>query len=241
MMSRETPMHPVGTLPVSGIVLDCDGTLIDSMPMWQLYERQLARRAGVTVTGELADRLNANTLIETVRLFHEVYGVGESDKVLLDESVDFLRAGYHCVCPLKPGAAEFVDEAARRNVRMGVVSSTPRELLIDALEHAGILSQMVAVISAGDLGSTKREAEPIRTMHRLLGTSISQTWCFDDSVYALDVYVREGYHAVGVYDTDIAGTYEALAEASEAVVKDFTSFDIAAFFDGGGIRPLAFA
>jgi beta-phosphoglucomutase-like phosphatase (HAD superfamily) len=224
---------------VTGIVFDCDGTLIDSVPLWKTMENGLARRAGITIDDDLAAKLDASTLGEIIRLFHNTYGVGESEIALLAEVMDFLRAGYRCIAPVKPGVIEFVNEAERRNVRMGVVSSSPKELLIDALEHAGLLEHMAAVISVGDMGTTKRDSRPIKAMRRFLGTLKSQTWCFDDSAYALDIFASQGYHTVGVYDSDIAGAREELAEHADAVVDDFTSFDYAVFFAGEGIRPVA--
>ena len=58
-----------------------------------------------------------------------------------------------------------------------------------------------------------------------MGTQISKTWGFEDSLYALRTLKRAGYKTVGVYDNDLAGTFDELSEIADVAVRSFDELD----------------
>lgn len=54
---------------VKGVIFDCDGTLLDSMGIWQSLEIKIAQESGIALTEEERVVLNANTPVQTARYF----------------------------------------------------------------------------------------------------------------------------------------------------------------------------
>ena len=52
---------------VKGVIFDCDGTLLDSMGIWQSLEIKIAQESGIALTEEERVVLNANTPVQTAR------------------------------------------------------------------------------------------------------------------------------------------------------------------------------
>lgn len=218
--------------PVQGIVFDCDGTLLNSMPAWHYMESELSKRSGIPLTPQLTDTLNANTLEQTVQFFHEIGGLGESTAALQEEALSLLTSFYLTSVQAKPGATEFVEAMADRGIRMSVASSSPREVLSAGLNRVGISSYLQAVVSVADTGKSKRDPATILAAYRALNVPRDTVWGFEDSVYSIRVFRSQGFCTMGIYDSDAAGTFKDLLEAANHAVHSFKEIGIDAFLRG---------
>ncbi len=218
---------------VKGVIFDCDGTLLDSMGMWQNLESKIAQDAGIVLSEEERITLNANTPVQTARYFHEHYGIGESPEEILAYMDDVLEAFYRYEVEPRQGAVELVEELRRRKIHMTIVSSSPGKLLRLGLERVGIYSCFEEVFSSCDMGISKRGPLAIRQAQAKMHTEAEETWGFEDSLYAAEVLVSQRFGAVGIYDTDEAGTIEELASVCNVVLRELDELDIDKFLQGG--------
>jgi HAD superfamily hydrolase (TIGR01509 family) len=230
-MTAEKPRVP------RAVVFDCDGTLLDSMGMWHQSEAQLARDAGHELTDAEKDLLRAATLFEAASWFYEELGVGESpaDVVAMIEgaAVRF----YTERAEAKPGVLAFVERLHAAGVPMAVASSSPHSMLDPGLARAGLAPYFKAVVSTDDVGAPKREPAVYDRAREACGEADpGATWVFEDAVYALRTAGAAGYRRVGIYDTDEAGTLEALSAESDAAFARFADIDVERFLAGGYAR-----
>lgn len=214
---------------IKGVLLDCDGTLLDTMPLWHAMERTLAKRAGIEYTEELSDTLNANTLTQTVTFFHEEHGVGSTSTVLFEECSAALRNAYRTRVKPKPGAFDFVKALNEVQVPVAIVSSSPCIFLEAGLEHTGIMPYITLVCSAEDEDRTKRDPEYLIECARRLNVDPENACLIDDSAYALEAARAAGMRTVGVYDSEIAGTMYDLRQASDIALCALTELNVDCF------------
>lgn len=219
-------------MQVKGVIFDCDGTLLNSMGIGQSLETKIAEHAGIVLSPEERIELNSNTPDQTARYFHEHYGVGASTDEVLDFMQDVLEAFYRYEVEPRQGAIELVEELKRRGVRMTIVSSSPGTLLRLGLEQTGMYSAFDQVISSCDMGISKRGPLAVRHAQRVMRTEANETWGFDDSLYAAKVLVGQHFGAVGIYDTDAAGTLEELSEICDIALKELDELDVDRFAQG---------
>lgn len=220
-------------MQVKGVIFDCDGTLLDSMGAWHSLEANLARRAGINLSSDEKDLLNGNTIQQTAEYFYQQYGLGDSPQEVASFMYDDLTKFYRESVEPRIGAVELVHELQRRGVRMTIVSSSTERFLRLGLARAGILECFDAIISTDDLGTSKRNPEAICEAQRIMGTSADATWGFEDSLYALKVLTSQGFSSVGIYDTDLAGTFEELEREADVAVYELDQIDIERFVAGG--------
>lgn len=213
------------SLRPQAVIFDCDGTLLNSMPAWHALEAHLAHLAGITLSEQQVDLLNANTLAQTVAYFHERYGVGEDYPQLHAACHAHLLEGYRTAVTPRPGAALLVRRLHADGVPLAVASSSPCTLLDAGLERMGIRGLFNLVASADDEGSSKRDPRFLAGVARRLGATPKQTWCVDDSAYALAVMHELGFRTIGIYDSDAAGTPAQLAAVADVVINDFDELD----------------
>lgn len=216
---------------MAGFIFDMDGTLMNSIGIWHEAELKVMADAGMELSKSDRDELNALTLEEAGDFFHDRFGVLGSGREVIDAITAHMLEFYRNDAAANPGTIDFVRAVHAAGVPMCVLSSSPQEFLKAGLPCAGFGGFFAddLIISAEDLGMTKRAPETFSHVCGLLGTAPADTWLFDDSWYALATAHTMGLRCVGVFSTDNCGSHEELARYSEIVVDDFTELDPASF------------
>ena len=143
---------------MSGFVFDMDGVLLNSIHIWHEAEQRILDEAGIDLSKEQRDELNALTLEEAGRWFHEKFGIMRDGHEVAQAVVNHMLAFYSNEAQPKAGAFEFVRAVREAGCPLCVLSSSPQAFIQAGLGHAGLLEFFPEelVISAEDRGWTKR-------------------------------------------------------------------------------------
>lgn len=207
------------------LILDCDGTLVDSIGAWHEAEYTLVAEAGMQLSKEQIDELNTLTLEETGPFFHERLGIGESSQAVIDAILAYLLDYYRARSQAAAGALEFVRRASELGLAMCVLSSSPLSFLQAGMERGGFLPYIEHIVSVEDLDTTKRDIATYQHVCALFGVDLADAWLFDDSWYALATARSAGCGTVGVFSDDSCGSHEELARYSDIVVDSLAELD----------------
>lgn len=165
--------HPAFSRQVRALLLDMDGTLVDSTAVVERTWHRFARRHGLDPAAILAGSHGRRTG-ETVAL-HAPPGVdvaAETARLEAEEVADV--EGVVAV----PGAAELL--AALPPDRWAVVTSAGRQLTERRMAAAG-LRLPPTLVSADDVECGKPSPEGYRTAARRLGVRPEETLVFEDA------------------------------------------------------------
>ena len=221
---------------VSGVVFDCDGTLMDTMGLWLSMEDELAERMGRRLTPAERGHLRSLTVAETGAYLHDELGVFDSAQAVVDE-IGRMAYGYYAnSCELRPGALEFVQALAAAGVPCAIASSSPRAFLEAGVAHTGLAGLLCAVVSTDDVGASKRESAVYDRARELIGADLSTTWVCEDAAYTFAATKAAGYHTLGIYDRDDSGTFEELSTLADVAIRSWGELDVARFLAGGYAR-----
>ena len=207
---------------IDSVIFDCDGTLLDSMPAWHALQERFAQKAGIALNPMQLVRLNANTLPETAAFFHRECGLGGSVEEVLDDAHQILLGEYRDNVLARSGDG----------VKLAVASLSPVDFLQAGLERAGIFDLFDVVASAEGEGRTKSDPQFSVSVAFRLGANPANSWCVDDSAYALGAMAQAGFMTLGIYDSDNAGTKEDLREAADSFINGFEELDYECFVRG---------
>lgn len=210
-------------------IFDMDGTLIDSLMMWDVKFAEFGRRFGdgTPFAPNEADSKAIRTLPTrmALELLHNHYGIGESTEELLAIANEIYLRFYGQEVQLKPGVREFLEHCRRNGVRMCIATATARNLVELALDHLGIGDYFEQVFSCAELGVGKDVPDVFLLAQKFLGAPLAETWVFEDSLTALETAVKAGFPTVGIYDRytprqeDIAAASTVYIGPDETMMK----------------------
>ena len=198
---------------LDGAILDIDGTILDSMPVWHDCGARVLARLGIEAEPGLGYILFAFTVSESARYLIENYGLDMTEddiRALLNEE---MKRFYQTEADFKPGALHFLKELRRRNIPAVVVTSTDQEFIESAFQRLGISDWFAGILSSGTLGTSKGEPEIWKQAAALLpGPAL---YVFDDGLYAIRAAKDTGLGTIGIYDAISAGDEEEMRRISD--------------------------
>jgi len=206
--------HAVLRRPGGGLLLDLDGTLLDSEPVHQGAYREYFASRGWDVDDAVVREFAGRRAAEVFRTLDGPWS-GEDPQALAEAVLVVLDASTVRPCPV-PGAARLLAESARAALPVAVVTSARRGWVLAALEILGAGPDL-PVISAQDYARGKPDPEPYRLGAGLLGLHARDLVAVEDSPAGIASATGAGVgHVVGVTTTHPASVLRAAGAASTA-------------------------
>ena len=141
-MSADHSQHPA-------VVLDLDGTLVDSVYQhvvsWQAAFHDVGRHVSSVRIHE-AIGMGGDRLVAHVAGDAAESAVGDDVRKLHDT---YFHAGLRTICPLD-GAADMVQALAERGHRMVLASSSQADLVDELLEIVDVRQHLAAIVTGSD-------------------------------------------------------------------------------------------
>lgn len=207
---------------LKGAIFDADGTLLDSMSIWeQLGQRYLAI-SGMEAKPELSSILAPLTLEESSQYLKAAYRLSDSVQQITAALTGLLRSFYRDEVALKPGVAEYLRRLRAQQIPMIVASSGDKALLRTAFARLQIDGYFQDILTCSELQTNKREPTIYRRAVQVLGTAPQETAVFEDALYAIQSARRAGLITVAVADASNQAEAVRLRQTADYFIRDFT-------------------
>ena len=191
-------------LDVKAAIFDMDGTLVDSLMLWDILSEAMAKaypeKVGTVISEEDNKAIRVLPLREGMQLLHDHYGIAGSGEELFQLETRVFADFYANKVELKPGVREFLEHLKNCGVRMCIASATDPTLVESALDHCGIRHYFDTVFSCGVLGKGKDTPDIYLMAMEYLGEDLEHTWVFEDAFVAIKTATGIGMQTVGIYD-----------------------------------------
>ena len=211
---------------IKGAIFDMDGTLVDSLMLWDvLWEKfgiKFLNREGFRPLKDDDKIVRTKTLKDAMDHIHSVYNIGSSGEELLETANELMIDFYSNDVELKKGVSEFLEYCYNRGIRMCIASATDISLIKLAVEHLKIGKYFVKILSCAEIGKGKDQPDIYLKALETLGTSIEETYIFEDSHIAIDTAYKIGMKTVGIYDKYNYGQEEMKKIATVYIAEDET-------------------
>ena len=206
---------------IKGAIFDLDGTLLDSMFIWDTIGEEYLRSLGKEPHEDLKETFMTLTLEEAAEYYREHYGVSLSVKEIVDGVNAMVEQTYRTKVTLKPGIAEYLAWLKENGVRMCVATVTDRYLVEETLERLGVRHYFSEIFTCAEVGFGKDKPVIYQKALEHLETEKRDTYVFEDMLFALNTAKTDGFPTVGVYDRHEAHQDE-LKELADYYIFDFT-------------------
>ena len=206
---------------IRGAIFDVDGTLLDSMFIWDTIGETYLRSIGYEPREKLNEVFKNMSLFQAARYYRTEYGVTLSIDEIMNGVNAILERYYRFEVSLKPGVAELLAQLQASGVKLCIATATDRYLVEAALERCGVLSCFGAIFTCNEVGHGKDEPDIFEEALRFLGTEKAETVVFDDALYAVRTAKEAGFPVAVIYDSH-EKNQEGLRALADFYIEDFS-------------------
>ena len=185
---------------IKGAIFDFDGTLVDSMFIWDTFGEDYLRTLGKEPKENLTETFKTFTLEQAAEYYREHYGVTLSVGEIVDGVNKMVAEIYRTKVTLKDGVRAFLGGLRAQGVKMCVATVTDRPIVEDVLCDLGIRDFFTEIFTCAEVGYNKETPHIYRAALEVLGTKKDETVVFEDALHALITAKKDGFKVAAVYD-----------------------------------------
>jgi HAD superfamily hydrolase (TIGR01509 family) len=182
--------------PLSAVLWDMDGTIVDTEPFWIRAETALVERFGGRWGHEQALRLVGRGLEDSARILQE-HGVRMAVAEIVDTLTDDVVRDLAGTTPWRPGALELLRAVRDAGVPTALVTMSVRRMA-EAIVAAIPFPAFDVVVSGTDVSRPKPFPDAYEQAAALLGIDVTEAVAIEDSPTGLASAVAAGATVVGV-------------------------------------------
>jgi HAD superfamily hydrolase (TIGR01509 family) len=206
--------------PITAVVFDLDGVLIDSEPVWERVRRSYVAEHGGTWSKDAQERLMGMSTPEWAAYLAGELGVDESPDEVQRAVIAQMADTYERELPLLSGADDAVRRIAQR-WPLGLASSSPRRLIDRVLELTGWTELFKATRSTEEVPRGKPAPDVYESVVRDLGVAPHAGAAIEDSSNGILSAAAAGLRVISIPRPE----YPISARARAAAVLILDSLD----------------
>ncbi len=188
-------------------IFDLDGTLLDSMGVWDQVDIDFLGRRGIEVPDDYMTKVSAMQFRQIAEYTIARFG--------LEDTPDVVEA--------KPHAVEYLHLLRTSGAKLAVATSLPPALRDPAMAHVGIGGLFDEVVSVDDAGDVSKESPDVYLLAaERLGVSPADCTVFEDLLVGIKAAKSVGMTVWAMNDDSSAGDWAEICEVSDGVLFDFS-------------------
>lgn len=205
-------------------IFDFDGTLFDSMYIWDTIGEDYLRSLGIEPKENLNEIFKNMSLHQAASYYRNEYGVTLSVEDIMEGVNARIGHFYRDEVMPKRGAAEFLSFLGEKNVKMCIATATDRHLVESALERCGGREYFKEIFTCTSVGHGKDEPLIYREAMKFLDADRRSTIIFEDAFYAVETAKKDGFITAAVFDPYEKNSQE-IRELADFYLTDFMDFN----------------
>ena len=201
-------------------IFDFDGTLFDSMFLWDSVGEIYLRSLGKEPKPSMREDVRALSLYQSACYFKKEYDLSFSTEEIMTGINQTIEHFYmHEVLP-KPGVVDFLEQMKRAEIPMCIATASDRYQIEAALGRCGMEHYFEKIFTCSEVGHGKDEPVIFQKAMEHFCADRSTTVVFEDAIHAIQTAKEDGFTVVAVFDN---------SEKRQAEIRDLSDCYIADF------------
>lgn len=185
---------------IQAAIFDMDGTLIDSMWVWEKIDIEYLKKRNIPIPKKLNSSIAHLTFEESAKYFKDTFNLEDTVETIMDEWNNMAYHEYTHNVKLKDGALDFLTALKDNGIKLGLATSNSDLLLKIALKNNGILNLFDCITTSDEVNKSKAFPDIYLLCAKRLHTSPKHCIVFEDILPAIIGAKSAGMKVVGVHD-----------------------------------------
>ena len=201
-------------------IFDFDGTLFDSMFIWESVGEIYLRSLGKEPKSSMREDVRALSLYQSACYFKQEYDLLLSIEEIMTGINQTIEHFYiHEVLP-KPGVVDFLKQMKKAEIPMCIATASDRYQIEAALSRCGMEHYFDAIFTCSEVGHGKDEPVIFQKALEHFCADRNSAIVFEDAIHALQTAKADGFAVVAVFDN---------SEKRQTEIRDLADYYIADF------------
>ncbi|QOX63233.1 HAD family phosphatase [Anoxybacterium hadale] len=209
---------------ITGAIFDVDGTLLDSMQIWNNAGERYLRKLGIKAELDLGKVMFSMSMVQGAAYLKERYQLQFTAEEIINGINSTIQDFYDHQVKLKPGVKQFLGEMTKCDIKMTAATSSDRSLIEKAMDRLDINGFFDRIFTCSEIGTGKSKPDIYLAAKQYMDTEISDTWVFEDAYHAIKTAKNAGFRIAGVYDASSMNVQKEIREISDVYLYDLTDF-----------------
>ncbi len=204
---------------IKGAIFDLDGTVLDSMPIWDKAGEVFLYNLGIEAEPELSKNMFCLSMTGGAEFL--------KDRYRLSMDVDAIIAGinytiedfYFYRVQLKEGMELLLKSMQQAGIKMVAATSCDRQVFEKALERLKVINYFDRIFTCTEIGAGKEKPDIYLTAAEHMETFPKETWVFEDALYAIRTAKNAGFRTVGVFDASNIEDIDEIRKTSDIYLE----------------------
>lgn len=204
-----------------GIIFDLDGTILDSMHVWEEIDRQFLGKRGVEVPEDYLRSIAPLGFEKAAEYTIERFGFSETPEELIAEWYQMAVDVYATEVELKPFVREYLSFLKSKGMKLGIATSCEPAMFLPALERNGVLSLFESYTIVREVKRGKEFPDIYERQAEKMGLLPEECAVFEDILKAIQGAKSGGFYTVGVYDVHSRYDWEDIMQAADKCIESY--------------------
>lgn len=206
---------------IKGVIFDLDGTLIDSMWVWDQIDIEYLSEKNLEVPKNLNDEIGHLSFNQVAVYFKERFKLKDSLDEIKQRWSDMAYYHYSTDIKLKEGVVEFLKFLKESNIKIGLATSNSHDLLEVVLKNNNIYDYFDAITITDEVSVGKHEPDVYLLAAKKLNVSPSECLVFEDIVQAIKGAKKAEMKVVGVADSRNIDDRDEIISLTDKFITNF--------------------
>lgn len=204
-----------------GAIFDLDGTILDSMWVWQRVDVNFLGKRGIAIPSDYAKAISAMNIKTAAEYTIERFQLSETVEDVVEEWFGMAMKEYGEDVQLKSGVREYLAYLKAMGVKLAVATSSPEQLFLPCLENNEIFEFFDAIVTTMEVPRGKEFPDVYEEAARRIGLKPSECIVFEDILKGTKAASQGGFYVVAVEEEHAAEDKEEIMQIADKYIKDF--------------------